>query len=504
MKTLKRTLALIAALTVVATTLAGCKDKDKESSTSGSGSGSVTTAAGGDSASDPATTDSGEVVVSTAVKPDDSAVKLASGGSKFTVVAWNPNDFPALLAGFTGNMDKISASDNAANVALLEGAKTSTGAEINFVYTDTGAGDAKPTYENMLAGGEDLDIYAVEADFALDYIGNPDSAAPLSDLGFKDSDWSNAYKYTLEIGRDSSGTLRGISWQATPGAYAYRTDLAETYLGVKTPAEMQAKVKDWDTMTESAKTVYEASSGKTAMCATIGGMWQVFAPARDQAWVVDGKLVANDPQTVKFIPMMKTWITEGYVTQVNQWEDNWRPLGTSDATMGFFTCPWAMGGTLMTAAAGGVGGDTYGKWGLISGPQNFYWGGTWFVVNPKTDNGIDAKNFIYDFTIDVDTMTAYAKAKGEYMNNKEVMAKGSELANKEVTDNFNGQDYMSVFDATTIPIDSKKITRYDATIKEAFLLAVKNYALDESATEDDCIAAFKKDVATKINSIVVE
>jgi hypothetical protein len=506
MKTLKRTLALIAALTVVATTLAGCKDEKDDKSASSASTTAATTAAGGESTSEPATTDDGVVTPSTAVKPEDSAVKLASGGSKFTVAAWNINDFPALLAGFTGNMDKISASENAENVKLIEGAKTSTGAEVNFIVVGTGSGQsANDAYKLLLDAGDDLDLYAVEADFALNYINDPNTTAPLSDLGFKDSDWANAYKYTLEIGRDTSGVLRGISWQATPGAYAYRTDLAETYLGVKTPAEMQEKVKDWATMTESAKTVYEASSEKTAMCATIGGMWQVFSPSRDKAWVVDDALVADDPKTLAFLPMMREWVSNGYVTQVDQWAEGgvWPALGTNDGTMGFFTCPWAMGGTLMTAAAGGVGGKTYGKWGLVEGPQNFYWGGTWFVVNPKTDNGIDAKNFIYDLTIDVDTMSQYAKAKGEYMNNKEVMAKGTELANEEVTKNFNNQDYMAVFGevAPTIAIDSKKLTRYDADVKALFLQVARDYAASDSMTEAEAIEKFKTEVGTNIPAL---
>ena len=75
------------------------------------------------------------------------------------------------------------------------------------------------------------------------------------------------------MGTDQNGVLKGASWQAAAGGYCYRTDLAEQYLGVTTPEEMQAKVADWDTFWATAKEVYDASGNKTAMADTLGGVW---------------------------------------------------------------------------------------------------------------------------------------------------------------------------------------------------------------------------------------
>ncbi|MDR0918407.1 MAG: carbohydrate ABC transporter substrate-binding protein [Oscillospiraceae bacterium] len=511
MKTLKRTLALIAALTVVATTFAGCGDKKEEDTTkpaTTTAAPAATDAAGGDTATDAPEAETTEAPPSEAPQvgaPADDKVTLGTGGSEFTIVSWNANDFPALLATFVGKVDQVDAADATVNVGLIEDATTDTGATINFINLGVGSADAKQTYDNMLSAGEDIDIYAAEADFALDYIGDTSKSADFTTMGFAESDWANAYSYTLEIGKDANGSLRGISWQACPGGYAYRTDLAETYLGVTDTAAMQDLVKDWDTMGQTAAKVYEASGEKTAMAATMGGMWQVFAPARDKAWVVDETLVADDAQSLKFLTMAKDWADKGYVTKVGQWTDAWLPMGQDDSVMGYFVSTWGLGDTIVIGAAGGKTGATFGQWGIVQGPQAFSWGGTWFIVNPATDNGIDAKNFIYDLTLDEETMAAYAKAKGEYMNNKKVMAQGTALANDDITANFGGQDYISLLSeaAANIKMDAKKITRYDSVIKADFMTAVTDYANGNYADETATLDAFKNKVAEDVPAITV-
>jgi len=503
MKTLKKTLALIAALTVVATTFAACGDKtdEKKSETTDA---PKQTEAGGATTEPPVDPDApaGE-------KPDDSAVKVKTGGDTFTIVAWNSNDFPALLNAYNGKWDGVSGENSVATATLAANKTTPTGKTIEFIDLDCGGQDSQATYNNMLAGGKDLDIFAAEADFALNYIGDSSKSTDLTELGFKESDWANAYKYTMEIGKNSAGEIRGISWQACPGGYAYRSDLAEQYLGAKNPDEMQAKVKDWATMEESAKTVMEASGNKTAMAATMGGIWQVFSTGRTNAWVKDGKLVADDPATLDYIDMIKRWSEKGYVTKATQWNDAWKQLGQDDSTMGYFVSTWGFGDTILLGAAGGKDGPTYKKWNVVVGPQKFYWGGTWIIVNPATDNGIEAKDFIWALTVDEDTMKQYAIKKGEYVNNKKVIAEVQSdpaVADSTTTINLGGQNWYALLAgvADTLAIDAKQITKYDASIKSQFNTAVEGYVNGKTATKDATIEAFKDGVAKDVTDVEVD
>lgn len=67
--------------------------------------------------------------------------------------------------------------------------------------------------QESAAADDKIDIFLVEADYALKYV-DTDYTLPISDLGITDSDLSKQYQYTKDIVTDSNGTLKGVSWQA--------------------------------------------------------------------------------------------------------------------------------------------------------------------------------------------------------------------------------------------------------------------------------------------------
>ena len=64
------------------------------------------------------------------------------------------------------------------------------------------------------------------------------------------------YQYTKDI-VTVDGKLKAVSWQATPGLYAYRRDLAKTVLGSDDPATVQAALADWTKFDAVAKTAHD-------------------------------------------------------------------------------------------------------------------------------------------------------------------------------------------------------------------------------------------------------
>lgn len=472
MNKLKRTLALVATLAIAATAFVGCDNEDDSSS-------EATTTTAADNADDnDADADNGE---------DGKFAysgTLATGGDKMTILCWTPDDVNAMLdmwKGDTGYTDD----------------------QINFVNFGVGGGEAASNYDQYFLGGEDIDMFMVEADWALKYINDDSATAPMSDLGFADDDFAGQYAYTMEIGKDSNGVIKGVSWQAAPGGWCYRTDLAETYLGVKTPEEMQAKVSDWDAFQATAAEVYTASSNKTALTTTLGGIWQAFAANRSVAWVVDDTLQVDDFCN-EFISLAKNMRDNGYVTDLNQWTDEWKAAGQTDDTMGYFVSTWGFGESILLSAAGGEGGATYGKWNVCNGPTPYYWGGTWICCSPKTDNADMVAEFINYFTIDETSMEKYALGKPEYVNNMNVMQKiVDEGSNSNAL--LGGQDQFAVLHETGKNINlNGLITPYDATIKQQFLDAVNAYCAGETADEAACIEDFKDRVAQSVTDITVE
>lgn len=482
MNTLKRTLALVATLAMASTAFASCGSDDSSSSSE------ATTAAATEAGSDEATTEGGDVEgtsedtqapVESAASTDLGEVKLKTGGDKFTVVAWNDQDVPALL----DNWGKFGG-DTSKN---------------NFISFGVGGGDASEKYDALFQSGDDLDVYFCEADWALKYINDDTKTAALEDLGFSEANFADVYDYTNEIGRATEGAnegkIVGASWQAAPGGFAYRADLAKEYLGVNSPEEMQAKIEGWDNFVAAATTVAEATDGKVALADSLGGMWQVFAANRTQPWISNGRLTF-DSSCEDFAKIAKTLWDNGGVTKNGQWTDSWIPAGQDGACMGYFVSTWGFG---EQAFFGQASSKSHGKWALCEGPAPYFWGGTWIVVNPATDNADLAQSFIFNSTVNKEAMKEYAISKPDYVNNKVVM---QELVDAKtdpdsyVTENLGGQNYFEVLHENAKAINLKGlITPYDALVKGKFLDQVQKVYC-EGGSYEDTISAAMDDVLT--------
>ncbi|MCH5193390.1 MAG: carbohydrate ABC transporter substrate-binding protein [Oscillospiraceae bacterium] len=468
MKNFNKKIALIAALACAGTMLAGCNSNTTDDG-GNTGGGNAPAADGGNAGGG----DSGNAGGGDAPAPAPAA-DLADDGDKLTILCWTGDDIDPMIDYFVANSDY-------------------TKDQVTWVQVGTSGGEAREQYQQYLSGGEDADLLILEADWILQYL-NDQYTVPLSSLGIDKGDYSNAYSYTTAIGTDESGTLRAATWQCAPGGYAYRADLAEQYLGVTSPEEMQAKIGDWSKFEEAAKTVSEASGGKTAMAATLGGMWQVYQYNRSQPWVVNNKVVLDNAEN--FLDIAKTYRENNWVTDVGQWSDAWYAIGQDDSTMGYFFSTWCLGsGAMLSNAEGGEGGATYGKYNLCPGPSGYAWGGSWLAPSTKCNNKTMAADFVKMFTVNTDTMKGYALSKGEFVNNKAAMqAIVDEKSNSNPL--LGGQDQFAVLmdSANAIKMDGL-ITKYDSAIKEQFNNAVTDYVDGKYATKEDALNGFQDAVA---------
>lgn len=500
MNKLKRTLALVAAMAMTATAFVGCGEEES-SSTPAPSSSSAESSDESSSEAESSDAESSDAESSGAESSDESSAapsgtaseevgavdaSVGIGGSDFVVSSWNADDAEAMINQW----------------------QTATGKTATFDNLACAGGEASEKFNNKFQAGDVMDLYFVEADWALMFINDDEKTLALDKLGFTDDNFADIYAYTDEIGKSSDGVRKGISWQAAAGGFAYRTDLAEQYLGVKTPEEMQAKVGTWDDFKAAAKTVTDATGGKTALCDSLGGLWQVFAAGRTQPWVDSSDTLQIDDSCKEFAELAKELWDEGGVTQIDQWGPDWIPMGQTDNVMGYFVSTWGFGDTILAGAAGGEGGTTYGKWNVCVGPQEYFWGGTWMVVNPKTDNGEECQSFIKTFTVDDASIKEYALNKPEYCNNMTVMADivaNPDYKDTYVLNNLQGQNYFEVLDESVKGVDLKGlVTPYDATIKSKFLETVKESYAKGGKTWEETVEDFKDAVAVELEDVTVE
>ena len=482
MNTLKRTLALAATIAMAAASLASCGDDQK----TGTGNDTKTTTAAKETTT--AADDNGEdTTKGEEVVPGQVSADVKTGGDTFTLAAWNHDDVPYLIAQWK-NLDYDTIVEQLAE-KKVEG--------VDFIDMNVKGGEAAEKFDQYFNDGTPIDVYFCEADWALKYINDDTKTLALEKLGLTDEDFSSIYDYTDSIGQategKNAGKRVGVSWQAAAGGFAYRADLAKEYLGVNSPAEMQDQINDWDKFVEAAKKVSEKTEKGVALADSLGGLWQAFACERSTPWVVNNK-VEVDATCEKFANTVKELWDINAVAHNDQWTDEWTAAGVSSQTMGYFVSTWGFGGFFLDAA-GGVDGAQYGNWALCQGPTPFYWGGTWIVVNPATDNGEEARDFIKSATCDYESMKEYAVKKPEYVNNSKVMddlISSNTVFNEKISGNFaDNQNYFAELASNAKSIDFKGlITPYDATLKALFADAVRKQYIEGGKSWDETVDAF--------------
>lgn len=522
MKSLKKTLALVAVLAMTATSMVGCGGKD---SSSDSSSDSTTTTAGDNSADNDANTDADSNADSDADPGASESVEatLSSDGSNFVINSWN-TEFQGMLLNYYcdngefgydngGPVQTGATYDEASNTITFKNGVTCS-LDNDYLVNPSDGGAYQTNLDSVLSANGDLgDMFLAEADYALKYINNDNATVPLTDVGIAESELSNQYEYTKQVGTSkTSGAIKGSSWQAAPGLFLYRPSYADSLLGVKSEDEMQEKVKDWDTFVATAQEVSDASKGEVKLVQGIQDIWQVFRTNRSTSWI-DGSSLSVTSEVEDFMELAHN-LTHGtndedLTVGVNQWTTGWNSCisdSVSDAsskTMGAFFSTWGIQWTMVQNCGGekGAEGSSYGDWKAINGPEAYYWGGTWIVVPPTCNNADIVKDIIEFFTINTESMEWYAKNSSDYCNNDEAI---TDIINSGYSFDFlGGQDHYALFQEQVAGIDVSTMSAYDQTINDKFIEAVNGYCYD-GTSKDDALAAFKSAVKDNIAGLTVE
>ena len=286
----------------------------------------------------------------------------------------------------------------------------------------------------------------------------------------------------MTVATDSNGQIKGSSWQAAPGLFLYRRSLAEKYLGVKTPEEMQEKVKDWDTFLATAREVNEKSAGATKLIPSNGDVWQVVRTVRSTPWVDDEMNLVIDDQVKWYFDFAKTLRDENLTAMATPWTEAWNAGVGNDSIMGYFFSTWGIQWTMVGNSGGSKPGEgTYGDWAAVNGPQPYYWGGTWLTAATTCSNKALAKDIIEYFTIETGSMQDYCLKSKDYVNNTEAIQAIIDAGFS--FDFLGGQDHYSLFQAVTPLIDISAMSAYDQNINICMDAEVNAYASGEKDYE---------------------
>lgn len=264
---------------MVASMLAGCGSTSSAPSSSGSSSSGGTGAA------------------TTETSDDSSAASGAAaeeGGKVFNIYCWN-EEFKTRITDHYAPYEEVDATTGKIGDVTVKW--NITPSDDNAYQNNL---DATLLKQDSAAADDKIDMFLVEADYALKYV-DSDYTMPIKDLGITDADLSKQYQYTKDVVTDSNGVLKGLSWQGCPGVLFYNRAAAKEVFGTDDPAEVQQYVKDWDTFKNTAATLKAAGY---SIMSTVNDSYRVYSNNVASPWVVDGKINIDD-NIMKWVDVLR-------------------------------------------------------------------------------------------------------------------------------------------------------------------------------------------------------
>lgn len=309
-----------------------------------------------------------------------------------------------------------------------------------------------------------------------------------------------AYTKTVCTNKDD-GTLRGVSWQATPGLFAYRRSIAKDVLGTDDPDEVQAKLGNWDDFNAVAA---QAKDKGYFMLSGYDDSYRTFSNNVEKKWVEDGTIQIDD-NLWKWVDQTKEYTDKGYNNKTSLWSDDWAAdQGSKGKVFGFFYSTWGINFTLLGNSKDDpkgpdeVGNGIFGDWAVCRGPEAYYWGGSWICAADGTDNKSLVADIMKKLTCDADIATAITNDTQDYTNNQGAM---ESLAASDFQSKFlGGQNHIALFAEAAKDIDISNMGEYDQGLNESFQGAMKDY-FTGNATKEEATDAFYKSAVEKYPDI---
>ena len=290
----KKIISTLLCASMVATMVAGCGGSSDTTSTDNSNSGAAAQAT--ESGSDAAETDT-----------------TGDEGKVLNIYCWNEEFKSRLTDHYPGYEEVDATSGKIGDVTV----------KWNITPNDDNAYqnnlDATLLKQESAAADDKIDLFLVEADYALKYV-DTDYTMPVADLGITDADLANQYQYTKDIVTDSNGILKGVSWQGCPGVLFYNRDAAKEVLGTDDPDEVQKYVSDWDTFNDTAETMKAAGYKMTS---SVNDTYRVYSNNVTSKWVEDGKINIDD-NIMKWVSDSKELYDAGETETYELWSDDWK------------------------------------------------------------------------------------------------------------------------------------------------------------------------------------
>ena len=382
---------------------------------------------------------------------DDAPAAESAEGKVFNIYAWNEE--------FKGFFEKYYTVPE--------------GVTVNWIITPSDNGAYQQKLDEALlnqanaADDDKVDMFLAEADYILKYV-NADATQDITKLGV--TDFSNAYKYTVQAASDPNGVVKGVSFQCCPSALIYRRSIAKDVLGTDDPAEVQAKLDSWDKFEAVAA---DAKAKGYYMTASFAETYRVFSNNCTSPWIDADNNLQFDPQIDAWIAQTEKFIDNEYTLTAGIWDQEKNDQMFADGkTMCFFGPAWYFNFCMGNAQDPEKG--CPGDWAICEGPAAHFWGGTWLLAPAGSDNPTMLADIMNTFINNEEVCSALVANEAQFSNNMAVNAKFAEDPNYG-SEFLGGQNDVAVFSAMTDNIVWENHTIYDQLLNEGLQSNLQEY-----------------------------
>ena len=411
----------------------------------------------------------------------------ADSGKVFNLYAWNEE--------FIGFLKAYYAVEKDGDWYLPDGET-----KINFVITPSDNNAYQDKLDTTLLNQENapddekVDLFLAEADYIQKYA-DSDFTQDVTQLGV--TDFSNAYKYTVQAASDADGVVKGVSFQCCPSALIYRRSIAKDVLGTDDPAEVQEKLDSWEKFEAVAA---EAKDKGYLMTASFAETYRPFSNNCSSPWVDEDNNLQFDPQIEAWIAQTELFVENGYtLADSGIWDQPKNDQMFADGkTMCFFGPAWYFNFCMGNAQDPDKG--CPGDWAICEGPAAHFWGGTWMMAPVGTDNAEAVAEIMNLFLNDEEVCSKLVTEQNQFPNNKAVNAKFAE--DTEYGNDFlGGQNDIAVFSAMTDNIVWENHTIYDQACNEGLQNKLQEY-FQGLVDKDTALNNFFLDINEKYPDVV--
>ena len=394
----------------------------------------------------------------------------ASEGKVINIYSWNDEFRQRLEAVYP----EVKETSDDGTVTTLN-----DGTEIHWIINPNQDGVYQQKLDEALgrqadaAADDKVDIFLSETDYVFKYTdAAADVAMPLKDLGIDcDKEFADQYDFTRTTASDADGVQRGSTWQCCPGLLVYRRDIAKDVFGTDDPEAVGEKVKDWDTIKQTAAELKEKGYYTFASYADT---FRLYGNSIDNSWVEpDGDQVNVDQKIMNWVDDSKEWLDNGYLDAniKGQWNDDWnKAMGSQSKVFAFLFPAWGIDFTLKPNWDGADG-----SWAVTTPPQEYNWGGSYIHAATGTDNPEHVKDIILAMTADKDNLLKISKEYSDFTNTKSGMQEAAMDDATYASDFLGGQNPFAYFAPVAENIKIAPLSSYDQGCVELIQNSFSDY-----------------------------